>query len=390
MHRTTAKILAYYLPQFHPVPENNEWWGKGFTEWTNVAKAKPLFKGHWQPRLPADLGFYDLRVPEVREAQAELARNHGVDGFIYYHYWFGNGRRLLERPFNEVLTSGKPDFPFCLCWANHTWSGVWYGESERVLMEQRYGGRADYEKHFETLLPAFEDERYIRVDDKPVFQVLSPREIPNASAFVDTFRALAAKAGLAGLYLIAGDEDEGSLPELGYDAVVSIKFPQALRRLTNRKDALVQQALGRRIIQKIPGLKERLKRHVATIDYKDVIAEMVLTEPFPYEYIPCVVPNWDNTPRSGARGTVVAGSTPELFEKHLRNAVEFVQNSDQDNRLVFIKSWNEWAEGNYLEPDQRFGLQYLEAVRAVVGIAANSDQREELEDALNAVGGTIR
>src|SRR4051812_32599778 len=140
----SVRAIAHYLPQFHPIPENDEWWGKGFTEWTNVAKARPLFKGHWQPRLPADLGFYDLRVPEVREAQAEMARTYGLEGFIYYHYWFGDGRRILERPFNEVVESGKPDFPFCLCWANATWSGVWYGESNRILVEQRYGGVEDY------------------------------------------------------------------------------------------------------------------------------------------------------------------------------------------------------------------------------------------------------
>ena len=144
---TPARLIAFYLPQFHPIPENDQWWGRGFTEWTNVGKARPLFRGHYQPRLPADLGYYDLRVPEVREAQAELARNAGIEGFCYYHYWFG-GKRLLERPFTEVINSGKPRFPFCLCWANQTWSGVWHGAPERVLIEQTYPGREDCVKHF--------------------------------------------------------------------------------------------------------------------------------------------------------------------------------------------------------------------------------------------------
>ena len=156
-----ARLISFYLPQFHPIPENDRWWGRGFTEWTNVTKAKPLFKGHYQPRLPADLGYYDLRLPEVREAQAELARNAGIEGFCYYHYWFG-GKQLLEQPFNEVVASGKPDFPFCLCWANQTWTGVWYGAPHRTLVEQTYPGREGHRRHFLALRRAFLDERYLR------------------------------------------------------------------------------------------------------------------------------------------------------------------------------------------------------------------------------------
>ena len=161
MNHTTPRLIAYYLPQYHPIPENDGWWGRGFTEWTNVAKARPLFRGHYQPHIPADLGFYDLRLPEVRQAQAELARQAGIEGFCYWHYWFA-GKRLLERPFNEVLASGKPDFPFCLAWANATWTGIWYDAPDRILMEQTYPGQDDHKAHFNALLPAFLDERYIR------------------------------------------------------------------------------------------------------------------------------------------------------------------------------------------------------------------------------------
>ena len=172
-----VRLIAYYLPQYHPIPENDKWWGKGFTEWTNVAKAKPLFKGHYQPRLPADLGFYDLRLAEVREKQAAMAREYGIYGFCYYHYWFGNNKQLLERPFNEVLTSGKPEFPFMLCWANQTWAGVWFGNDKPdILIEQVYPGKEDYINHFNYLRKAFADPRYITIDGKPVFHVYMPRQ----------------------------------------------------------------------------------------------------------------------------------------------------------------------------------------------------------------------
>ena len=167
-----ARVIAFYLPQFHPIPENDEWWMKGFTEWTNVGKARSLFPGHYQPKVPADLGYYDLRVPETRQAQADMAREYGIEGFCYWHYWFGNGKRLLERPFNEVLASGKPDFPFCLAWANESWKGFFHGvKTKQALITQLYPGEDDYIAHFETVLPAFKDPRYITVDDKPVFMI---------------------------------------------------------------------------------------------------------------------------------------------------------------------------------------------------------------------------
>src|SRR5208283_1156501 len=166
-----ARLIALYLPQYHPIPENDEWWGKGFTEWTNVVKAKPSFRGHRQPHIPADLGFYDLRVPETRIAQAELALEYGIGGFCYWHYWFGEGKKLLEKPFEEVLKSGEPDFPFCLAWANESWTGVWHGSPDKVLREQTYPGSNDDEAHFYYLLTAFRDSRYLKVDDRPIFYV---------------------------------------------------------------------------------------------------------------------------------------------------------------------------------------------------------------------------
>jgi lipopolysaccharide biosynthesis protein len=193
MNSPSVRVIASYLPQFHPIPENDEWWGKGFTEWTNVGKAKPLFRGHYQPKVPADLGYYDLRLPETRQAQADLAKEYGVEAFCYWHYWFGNGRRLLERPFNEVLTSGKPDFPFCLGWANHSWEDKQFSKegTNRMLMEQLYPGEADYINHFNALLPAFKDKRYIRVDDKPLFMIYAPFLFNDVSNFISLWQKLA-------------------------------------------------------------------------------------------------------------------------------------------------------------------------------------------------------
>jgi lipopolysaccharide biosynthesis protein len=192
-----ARIIANYLPQFHPIPENDKFWGPGFTEWTNVARAKPLFHGHYQPRIPADLGFYDLRLPEIREQQAQLAKDAGVEGFCYWHYWLGNGKELLQRPFKEVQTSGKPDFPFCLCWANHDWSTrSWKrGAKDMVIAQQLYPGEDDYTNHFNSVLPAFKDHRYITVDGKPMFVIYDPYHFPDVTHFITTWRKLAEKNG---------------------------------------------------------------------------------------------------------------------------------------------------------------------------------------------------
>jgi lipopolysaccharide biosynthesis protein len=197
--KNKVRIIAFYLPQFHPTPENDEWWGKGFTEWTNVVKTKPLYKGHYQPRIPTELGFYDLRLPEARKAQADMAREYGIGGFAYWHYWFG-GRRILERPFNEMLKSGEPDFPFCLAWANHTWTGVWVGLSDKILIEQSYPGQDDYINHFYAVLAAFKDTRYIKVDNKPLFYIYNPNDIPDCTEFIRIWNSLAKENGLEGIY----------------------------------------------------------------------------------------------------------------------------------------------------------------------------------------------
>jgi Glycosyltransferase WbsX len=391
-----ARAIAFYLPQFHPIPENDEWWGKGFTEWTNVTKAKPLFPGHYQPKLPADLGFYDLRIPEVRIAQAELAREYGIEGFCYWHYWFGNGKRILERPFNEVLKSGEPNFPFCLGWANESWTGIWHGSPNRILVEQTYPGLEDHEKHFYTLLEAFHDDRYIKIDGKPVFVIYKPKKLPESQKFTDLWRELAQRAGLKGIYFVAilNNEALWNPKKYGFDAItvsnqskimrnisnlqkdlkeIKVSFKKTIKNFINQKNADASLILYQsRLLfsnSKDNWLKlsrQKLGQPIHVYDYGEAIKYFLEEAPPEITSFPCVIPNWDNTPRSGLNGLVLHGSTPELFQVHLRQAIQKVIDKPFEERIIFVKSWNEWAEGNYLEPDRKYGKAYLEALRAEI------------------------
>jgi lipopolysaccharide biosynthesis protein len=346
------QVVALYLPQYHPIPENDSWWEPGFTEWTNVTKSRPLYRGHMQPNLPSELGFYDLRVPEVRAQQAKLAREYGVTAFCYYHYWFGDGRRLLERPFSEVVSSGQPDFPFMVCWANQTWSGVWHGLDKRVLIEQRYPGTADEEAHFESLLASFRDPRCLRVGDKPVFMVYAPAELPDSAGFARHWRELARKAGLPGLYLLAEHHDPfWDARTAGFDAFV-LK-PSFMRR---RSWVPWSQPVTK-VVNKFKDLLSLPTR----FDYRSTLPYFLPESTSPLA-IPCVLPNWDNTPRSGARGVVFEGATPARFGEALDRAIELCRRRQAEDNFLFIKSWNEWGEGNYLEPSRRYGRGFLQEV----------------------------
>src|SRR5262249_11611209 len=343
-----------YLPQFHPSPENDEWWGPGFTEWTNVAKAVPMFPGHYQPHIPADLGFYDLRLPETRAAQAEMAQSYGIEAFCYWHYWFA-GRRIIDRPFNEVLKSGEPDFPFCLGWANQTWSGVWHGNPERILVEQTYPGNEDHTAHFDTVLRAFEDQRYFRVDGRPLFYVFKPRSIPDLRRFTDLWRELAQRVGLPGLYLVGEESRQWNPTEWGFDAASDTGVPPYR-----------EWVAWFHPIARLKWEWWRWRQLPTIYDYADVYEELIreqMGDPPEQNRHPCVIPNWDNTPRSGRAGRVLYRSNPELFRRQLRLALDLVAGVPSEPRIVFIRSWNEWAEGNHLEPDLRFGRGFLETLR---------------------------
>ena len=353
--RRAVRSVAFYLPQYHPTAENDAWWGAGFTDWINVVRAAPRFRGHYQPHLPADLGFYDLRSPETREAQAELARSHGVDGFCYYHYWF-NGRPLLERPFNEVLASGKPDFPFLLCWANENWTRVWDGGSRQVLIEQRYS-EVDDRAHIRSLLPAFGDRRYITVDGRPVFLVYRAGALPDPSRTTEVWRQEAAAAGLRGLYLCRVDtdgDDRADPRRTGFDAAVEFQ-PDT---------SLATRRIGRNRVGGALTARGHARNFV--MDYADLVTQAMQRPPAEYVRFPCVMTAWDNSARRHEGAWIFHGSTPDSYGSWLRTALDRFEPPTPEENLVFTNAWNEWAEGNHLEPDQRWGRGYLEAHAAAL------------------------
>ncbi len=364
---TKPRVIAFYLPQYHPIPENDEWWGKGFTEWTNVAKAKPLFKGHYQPHLPADLGFYDLRVPEVREQQAQMARENGIDGFCYYHYWF-NGKRLLERPFQEVLDSGKPDFPFCLCWANENWTRRWDGFDKEVLQEMTYSSEDDL-NHIHALLPWFSDERYIKIDEKPILLVYRFNSLPNPLKTTTLWREEAVKAGFPGLYLCRVGNYQSDPSNHGFDAEVEFQPDWSFFRKRARR------SLAWRLLMKL-GLASDTFKHNRVIKYKTMINQALKNlEPSFLKY-PCVTPSWDNTPRRKEYRHIVIDSSPQAYQEWLTETVRRHKNKD----FIFINAWNEWGESNHLEPDQRYGYAYLLATRNAINSALDLEKQEISED----------
>jgi lipopolysaccharide biosynthesis protein len=360
------RTVAFYLPQFHRIPENDAWWGQGFTEWHKVASARPLFVGHYQPHLPADTGFYDLRVAETRREQADLAREYRIDAFCYWHYWF-DGRRLLERPFEEVLMSGEPDFPFCLCWANENWTRRWDGHDDEVLMEQRYSA-GDDRRHMAYLATAFRDRRYLRIDGRPVFLVYRVRRLPQPGNTALRLREEARRLGIGELFLACIEsfpEERGDPTTIGFDAAVEFQPDWSLLS----KDLCVGPLRVLGSDGEIAGITPAFDAAsvCAVYDYGSVVDRMIAKAPATYRRFPCVVPMWDNSPRRGGLATsvILQGSTPERYECWLRAAVARARAMPGES-LVFINAWNEWAEGTHLEPDLRHGRAYLEATRRAI------------------------
>ena len=357
-----TRVIAMYLPQYHPIPENDEWWGPGFTEWTNVAMAKPLYKGHNQPRVPADLGFYDLRLPETREKQADLARDAGIEGFMYWHYWFGNGKRLIPEVFQEVLESGTPDFPFCLGWANHSWySKNWNANgsiSQKMLMEQTYPGKDDIKLHFEFLLSAFKDARYVKLENKPLLYIFDPVSLPDE--YINYFKKRTLEEGFSGLYLVGNI----SSPNISKDLLLQRGF-----------DAVNYQRLGgiKQVSKNVSVTRLRLhsfiKRIIGIItnkppfmyDYSKYYHYLIRQEDYSEDVIPSIMPQWDHTPRSGRNGTFFINATPDVFYKHAIEALKAV--AEKKHPILFLKSWNEWGEGNMMEPDLTYGKGFINALR---------------------------
>ena len=341
-----VRLIAFYLPQFHPIPENDAWWGEGFTEWTNVRRARPNFVGHYQPHVPADLGYYDLRDEAARAAQAELARAYGIHGFCYYHYWF-NGRRLLQRPLDEVVQSGQPDFPFCVCWANENWTRRWDGGNDELLVAQTYS--AENEKRLlSDLLPLFRDRRYIRVDGRPLLVIYRANLLPEPRRATDIFRSVAREAGGVEPYLAMVHVPEMPSPvEWGFDA--GVEFPPhstEVQTLTEHIDKLNPDFIG------------------DVWDYVSA-ARYAISRPLPdFPLFRGVMVGWDNTPRIQNNGHVFVNSHPENYRRWLSTVVEQTRRTrGGDERIVFVNAWNEWGEGCHLEPDVQFGRAFLEATR---------------------------
>lgn len=350
-----TRYIALYLPQFHPIPENDEWYGKGFTEWTNVAKAKPLFRGHYQPHVPADLGFYDLRLKEIRREQARMAQEAGVSAFCYWDYWFGDGKKLLEMPLDAVHDDPEITLPFCIAWANHSWEKKMWDKqgNNEMLMEQKYLGIEDYSAYFYRMLPIFRDDRYFRVNDRPFVIVYSPLESSEIGVYLKCWRELANKEGLGDFYFVgrdAGCRNVDRILDIGFDAVYEDDVFNIHHELGLAKKIALY-------------LKRRLFGRPTVFQYRDAIKHMVPDEAKRREVIPVIAPNWDHSPRSGRNAILLDNCEPKYFQQVAEHAREVVSAKPDDEQIVIIKAWNEWGEGNHMEPDLRYGTGYLDALR---------------------------
>lgn len=345
------KVIAFYLPQYHPIPENDRWWGKGFTEWTNVTRAVPQFIGHYQPHLPADLGFYDLRVPETREEQANLAKEYGIYGFCYHYYWFG-GKKLLQRPIEDVLKSQKPEFPFCICWANENWTRKWDGAENDILISQSHSSEDDL-SFINEIIPFFLDERYIRVNGKPLFIVYRVDLLPSPIRTVEIWRRQCLNLGIGEIFLCAAQSFGITDPRpYGFDAAV--EFPP-------------HGILCKDFTSRIDNINSGFQGHV--FNYNDYYLESKkrMSIDTNYTLFRTVMPSWDNTARKKNKGSIYIDGTPEVYKTWLEKACEYTQKDlAEKERFVFINAWNEWAEGCHLEPDQKYGHAYLKATKEVL------------------------
>jgi lipopolysaccharide biosynthesis protein len=345
LDKADVKLIAFYLPQYHPIPENDEWWGKGFTEWTNVSKAIPNFEGHYQPRLPGELGFYDLRISEVQKRQIELARNYGIYGFCFHYYWF-NGKRLLERPLNQFIEAPDLNFPFCLCWANENWTRRWDGHEDEILIAQVHT-EDDYLVFIRDILPHMLDNRYIRVNGKPLLIVYRASILPNPKLATEIWRSECKKVGIGDIYLVAAQTFGITDPRpFGFDAAV--EFPP--------------HNLGSTRIEK-PKVQIMNPYYKGIIfDYIKAIHHLSNTNVPDYTLFKTVMPGWDNTARKQNDGYTFINSTPSAYKAWLANTIDYTRRClPEDKQYLFINSWNEWAEGAYLEPDRFYGYAYLQA-----------------------------
>ncbi len=375
-----ARVIAFYLPQFHPVEVNDKYWGKGFTEWRNVAKARPLFRGHNEPRIPADLGYYDLRMPEIREQQAALAKEAGIEGFCYWHYWFGNGREVLERPFDEVVRSGDPDFPFCLGWANHswttrTWTKIKSNAEDSYIFKQEYPGEKDYMDHFYRLLPAFKDNRYITVDGKPLFLIFDLNGFNDFINFKNVWNNLAEENGLPGFYFVS---HTSTVPIINRKNRKELLHPDVLAenavKLAFEKGADAVETLNlqyaelkaKGLLYKAFGVVSRNKLNglfLEKYDYGKIVNNYQIAMANRYNVFPEILVGNDRSPRAGRKAIIYYNATPENFYLGAKKAIELVEKKNKEHRIIFLNSWNEWGEGSYMEPDTKYGKEFIYQLR---------------------------
>ncbi len=381
-----AKVVAFYLPQYHCIPENDKWWGKGFTEWTNTKKAKPLFEGHYQPKTPMDENYYNLLDPSVMEEQAKLAKEKGIYGFCYYHYWFKNGKKLLEKPIEAMLKNKEVDIPFCLCWANENWSKRWDGGRNEIIMAQDYGDEKEWESHFLYLLEFFNDPRYIKIDNKPAFVIYKPQLIPKVFRMMNYFKKRALESGLNGITFLCQHPswilDKKYNPNY-FDYI--IKFEPFFTYTTlNRELDLKRYTLKNRIwnlinestillkgLEVLKSIRDKIEKSITNDDsvlkikdydeYWNYILDNYISSE---NLIRGAFTDWDNTARK-VNGMVFKGASPEKFGKYFQKLVDTNKSKDS---LIFINAWNEWAEGAYLEPDEKYGYSYLNEVAKAVEV----------------------
>lgn len=369
------KVIAFYLPQFHSIPENDQWWGQGFTEWTNVKKALPLFEGHNQPRIPLNKNYYDLMDDEVKISQAKLAKKYGIFGFCCYHYWFKNGEKLLEKPAEQMLQNKDVDLPFCFSWANENWSRKWDGGNQEIIKEQDYGDKSDWEKHFQYLLPFFRDERYITVNGKPLLIIYKPEEIIDVYQMVSYWRKRSIEEGFPGLcmafqfptyYTDLFYRKDVFDYRIGFEPVYCRNLERMNHPVRSMKVSAARMILGENFISSY-----RKKHNTAKTTNKpksdgpekydyDVAWENILSADWTSEFLPGAFVEWDNTPRN-KNGLVYTGFTVEKFGRYMKALLEKARSKNKS--MVFINAWNEWAEGAYLEPDELTGTGKLEALK---------------------------
>lgn len=368
------KIIAYYLPQFHNIPENNEWWGDGFTEWVNVKAAKPLYDGHNQPRVPLNSNYYNLLDDNVKKWQVDLAKKYGIYGFCYYHYWF-SGKLLLQRPMEQMLNNPKIDLPFCISWANETWTKAWVNDEKKVLIVQKYGDKQEWKKHFDYLLPFFKDERYIKIDNKPFFVIYRPEVLNCLNEMLDYWDLLAIQEGFSGMTFayqtINFDITDGS-DDSRFD--YNIEFQPAYARYDMSNGNLSHLKKVRRNLAKwfekhfgidilrYGGFAINKMTNKNRIDYTAAWEAVINRKPSSEKNIPGAFVGWDNSPRHKERGTVFTNNTPEIFENYIIKQIIRARDIYHKD-MLFMYAWNEWAEGGYLEPDEEFGYSYLNAIR---------------------------